>query len=136
MNLQTVRGEEPPRWILVFHRRTTNRMVRVLACGRFKHVSAYAFLPVSRVWLIFDVSLERVSPVVVPDGGEFSWLMSLCADAELVSMPRRNGGRMLPLFGWCVPAIAHLLGLRTWALRPDALYRYCLAHGGLRMRMP
>src|SRR5262245_3339318 len=133
MNLGAPLGEEPARWLLVFQRRTKSRLVRILACGEFKHVCAYAYLPGARVWLIFDVNLERASPIVIPDGGEHAWLLPLIEDAEVISMARREAGRQFPIFGWCVPAVAHLLGLRTWALRPDSLYRYCLAHGGTRM---
>jgi hypothetical protein len=127
-------GEEPARWVLVFQRQSKLRIARWLSFGEFKHVSAYAFLPIAKAWLIFDVNAERTSSIVIGDGGEVPWLKSLMNDAVLISMPRGPGAGRLPVFGWCVPAIAHLLGLRTWALRPDSLYRYCLAHGGEPMR--
>jgi len=127
-------GEEPARWLLVFKRRTDSLLARILACGEFKHVCAYACLPGAKVWLIFDVNLERTAPIVVPFGGEHAWLLDLIDDSEVISMARREGRSTLPLFGWCVPAIAHLVGLRTWALRPDALYRYCVANGGTPMK--
>jgi hypothetical protein len=38
--------------------------------------------------------------------------------------------RWLRLGFWCVPAMAHLLGLRGFMFRPNALYRACLAQGG------
>jgi hypothetical protein len=41
--------------------------------------------------------------------------------------PRKRWGR---LGFWCVPAMAHLLGLKGTLFRPDALYRACLAQGG------
>jgi len=44
--------------------------------------------------------------------------------------PRADRRFWLRLGFWCVPAMAHLVGCRTQALRPDGLYRAMLRQGG------
>lgn len=130
---------EPTRWILVFQRSSKIWWVRALAWGKYQHVAAYAYLPGFKAWLIYEVSMLRTSIVVVPDDDEgLGWLYELTKDSDLVAVQRQDGGPRAPLLGWCVPAIARLVGLRTFALRPDALFRACRAAGGdlLTVRCP
>ena len=129
---------EPTRWVLVFQRSSTIWWVRWLNPGRYKHVSAYAYLPGFKAWLIYEVNLIRTSIVVVPDGQEgLGWLYELTRDSDLVAV-KRGAHASVPLLGWCVPAIARLIGLRSRALRPDRLFRDCIAAGGelLTVRCP
>jgi hypothetical protein len=123
---------EPERWVLVFQRESKVWWVRWLARGRYRHVAAYAYLPGFKAWLIYDVNMIRTSIAVVPDGDEaLGWLYELTKDADLMAFRRQPGAaRTAPLLGWCVPAIKHLIGLRSGALRPDTLFRDCLAAGG------
>lgn len=122
---------EPTRWVLVFQRSSKVWWVRALAWGKYKHVAAYAYLPGFKAWLIYEVSMARTSIVVVPDNEEArGWLYELTKGSDLVAVKRGNGVHRFRLFGFCVPAIAHLIGLRTRALRPDRLFRDCLANGG------
>lgn len=123
---------EPEWWVLVFQRESKVWWVRLLAWGRYKHVAAYAYLPGLKAWLIYDVSMVRTGIVVVPDGDEaLGWLAELTSDADLMAMRRTHvHTRRMPLLGWCVPAIAHLIGLRSGALRPDRLWADCLRNGG------
>jgi hypothetical protein len=48
---------EPERWVLVFQRESKVWWVRLLACGKYKHVAAYAYLPGFKAWLIYDVNM-------------------------------------------------------------------------------
>lgn len=122
---------EPERWVLVFQRSSKIWWVRWLAFGKYKHVAAYAYLPGFKAWQIYSVSTERASLVVVPDGDEADgWLYELTRDADLMAFRRLGARTRIPVFGWCVPAIKHLIGLSSGALRPDALWRHCLAAGG------
>lgn len=126
---------EPERWVLVFQRESKVWWVRLLAWGKYKHVAAYAYLPGFKAWLIYDVNMVRTSIVVVPDGDEaLGYLYDLTRDADLMAIKRGSGvhrfGRPGIWCMWCVPAIAHLIGLRSGALRPDRLFRDCLRAGG------
>lgn len=122
---------EPQVWTLCFSRKASTRLRSLVAFGRYKHVRAYAYLPGMKAWLFYDVHLGGTTLAVVPDGdvalaviGE--WML----DADLVRIRHGNSiGFPLPGF-WCVPAMKHLIGSRSCALRPSALYRWCLRHGG------
>jgi hypothetical protein len=122
----------PPAWILVFCRESKSRWIRLLACGRYKHVRAYAFVPALRAWLFYDVTLSNTLVMALPDGSEAeAYLCEFTRGADLVSMAPRpwKGWRFSPFS--CVSAVKQLIGLPSGALRPDALYRDCLAAGGV-----
>lgn len=122
---------EPERWVLVFQRSTKVWWVRWLAWGRYKHVAAYAYLPGFKAWLIYDVSMVRTAIIVVPDGDEaLGYLYELTRDADLMAFRRLSAPLRPPVLGWCVPSIARLIGLSGGALRPDTLWKHCLAAGG------
>lgn len=122
---------EPQVWTLCFSHKASTRLRSFLAFGAHKHVRAYAYLPGMKAWLFYDVHLGGKTVAVVLDGdaamaviGE--WMM----DADLLRIRRDPRPVGPPVFGWCVPAIKHLIGSRSCALRPSALYRWCLSHGG------
>lgn len=121
----------PPRWFVVFDPVAANPWVQRLVPGRFKHVRACAFVPVLRLWLFYDVALANTLVLALPDGEEAErYIATFTAGCEQIAMvPRRYGRpRLLPFT--CVSAVKHLIGLNSGALRPDALYRDCLAAGG------
>jgi hypothetical protein len=131
MNPVALTAIEPERWVLVFQRSTKVWWVRLLACGRYKHVAAYAYLPGLKAWLIYDVNMARTSIIVVPDDEELlGWLYEMTRDADLMAFKRLPAPHRPPVLGWCVPSIARLIGLSGGALRPDTLWRHCLAAGG------
>lgn len=136
MQPEAAHAPEPTRWILVFNRTTTNPVVRWLAPGRYKHVSAYAWLPGLRAWLFYDVHFTGTSIAVMPDGTDaLAWLYDMTKDADLLEMtclpgPQRGRVPLTHRIGfWCVPAIRHLVGVRSGALSPSAFYRHCVAAG-------
>lgn len=122
---------EPRAWTLVFARDAASRWASAIALGRHKHVRAYAYVPFLHVWIFFDPAFAGTS-IVVASNAEAEWLISSWSiNADLVSViapPTKN----LPpaLLGFCVPQIKRLLGIRCGALRPSALYRHVMAHGG------
>lgn len=119
-------------WVLVFCRHSPVWWVDRLP-GRYKHVRAYAYLPPMRAWLFYDVSLSGTAIYAAPDGKEAeAYIGRFVRDADLVSVKPRLAARRRPRLGpfTCVSATAHLIGLRTGALRPDRLYRDVLAAGG------
>lgn len=126
---------EPEWWTVVFHREAATRWASWLAWGKYKHVSAYAYVPFLHVWVFFDVNMCGSHIVVAADGAPAEALIqTVIAGADLVKIRRRIAGRdpvIPPLAGWCVPSIRRLLGVPGSALRPDAFLRDCLAHGGV-----
>lgn len=125
-------GVEPSMWFLIFATSAKQRWLSWLAMGRFKHVLALGWVADQRVWVIYEVSIGRTRVAVLPAcAGASEMIAELRAGNVTVAMaPGRQGMRWLQPGFWCVPAMAHLVGLRTWAMRPDALYRACLAQGG------
>ena len=125
-------GIEPETWFLVFSRRPLPGLLRWLPIGRFKHVLAIGWLPDQRQWIVYEVEIGRTRVAVLP----------ACEAADLLLHDLRKDGvtvaftpvgprpRWARLGFWCVPAMAHLIGLKRFVLTPDALYRACLAQGG------
>lgn len=125
-------GVEPATWFVFFETRARSRWLSWLALGRFKHVSAAGWIPESGQWVFYDVSLGRSRIAVVTDGS-MAWehIRAKRDHAVTVAFTPRDERRFwLRLGFWCVPAMAHLVGCRTQALRPDGLYRAMLRQGG------
>lgn len=125
---------EPERWILIFSRKPLAWWASALACGRYKHVRAVGYVAGLKTWIFYDVQFGRTQIALARDGEAFERLFEIWTDrgaADLVCVPqqgKRKYGPPSPFL--CTTAIAHLIGLPRGALRPDALWRHCLAHGG------
>jgi len=132
VNAIMLRASEPTRWTIVFHRKAEHWLFALIAMGRFKHVSAFAWLPDTRVWLIYDMGFRRTRIMVLPDTVEAkAYLGALITGNAMVTMPVRDDALPLLRIGlFCTTAVKHLVGLRCGALRPDALFASCLRHGG------
>jgi len=114
-------------WFLIFQERCRSRWVRLLAFGRFKHVLAVR--DIGDRWLVYDVSLRQTSVAVLPHGSAV--LESILDGSVAVRMPLYEGrARVLRWGFWCVPAMAHLVGINSCAVRPDVFFRHCLQNGG------
>jgi len=129
---------EPDRWTLAFHRTSPWWWVRLLAVGRHKHVSAFAWVQPYGMWVYYNITLFGTKIVLLPDSQQATaWLLAQTADADLVRMPRLPVGREnrhrppITVFS-CVSALKHLLGIRCGAL-PISFYRACLRAGGQRI---
>lgn len=122
---------EPTMWFLVFQEKARTRWVNWLAFGRFKHVSAYGWVPDQRMWVFYDVSLGRTRIAVLPvcDAAEEEIRRLARYGVTLAMKPRGECRRWFRVGFWCVPAMAHLVGVPSCAVRPDALFRQCLRHG-------
>jgi hypothetical protein len=123
-----------PNWILLFSRKRGRWWVRLLACGRYHHVKAIAYLPAMRAWLFYDVKFNgtRLMLAHEDDSGTRAFLHSYLDSCDLIAMPRLPiPKRVAPHAGfWCTLAMKHLVGIRAAALRPDRLWRVSLAAGG------
>jgi hypothetical protein len=123
-----------PNWILVFSKKRGRWWVRLLACGRYHHVKAIAYLPAMRAWLFYDVKFNgtRLMLSREDDPGSRAFLHDYLESCDLVAMPRLPiPKRFAPQAGfWCTIAMKHLVGIRAVALRPDRLWRDTVAAGG------
>ena len=123
-----------PNWILVFSKKRGRWWVRLLACGRYHHVKAIAYLPAMRAWLFYDVKFNgtRLMLSREDDPGSRAFLHDYLESCDLVAMPRLPiPKRFTPRAGfWCTIAMKHLVGIRAVALRPDRLWRDSVAAGG------
>jgi hypothetical protein len=123
-----------PNWILLFSKKPGRWWVRLLACGRYHHVKALAYLPAMRAWLLYDVRFNATRLMLAreDDPGTPALLHDYLESCDLVAMPRLPvPKRVAPQAGfWCTLAMRHLVGIRAAALRPDRLWRASLAAGG------
>ena len=124
---------QPLVWMLVFERLASTRFLNFAAMGKYKHVKAFGYVPFLHVWTFFDPSWNRTELIIAQDGRPAAYLIEKwVVDADVMEFARLEAEWLLPpLGGWCVPQIKRLIGLRSGALRPDALWRDCLANGGL-----
>ena len=127
-----LRAQEPTRWTIVFHRRAENWFFSAIAMGRFKHVSAFTWVPDCRVWLVYDLGFRRTRVFPMPDTAESkAHLARVITGNAIITMPVRLDALPVMRLGlFCTSAVKHLIGLRSSALRPDALFASCLRHGG------
>lgn len=132
MDAVALKAAEPARWSIVFHRQAENRIFGLIAMGRFKHVSAFAWLPGPRVWVHYDLGFCRTRIIVLPDTAESkAYLAALIAGNAIVTMKARGDARPFMRLGlFCTSAVKHLIGLQGFGLRPDALYRLMVSRGG------
>lgn len=117
----------PPRWLVVFTTKSDRWWIRWIP-GRFKHVRAFGYCHETDCYVFFDPAL-RTCIFTARGAGAHLLMMEWVENASVLIMPPgvHESIRWMPFF--CTSAIASLLGLPARALRPDALYRQCLANG-------
>jgi hypothetical protein len=123
-------GGEPMHWAVCFTRKSATRWANWLPIGRYKHVRAFGCVPEINTWIFFDPSWRRTTIRVARGDAANELIREFLYLADVIQMPVCERRRAPPIFGWCVPAVAHLLGLPSGALRADRLFRDCLRHGG------
>ncbi|UXS96691.1 hypothetical protein [Agrobacterium tumefaciens] len=145
----SIADQMPTSWFVVFHLSTKRRWLHWLAFGRFKHVSCFAWVDSAQRWVFFDPALERSWLRLVPDdmagmepaheqdikanyyGGDIGHYSKIGVvvkiDTQIVDIIKPNIG----FARGCVREVARLIGIRTRAMRPDALFRDCLRLGGV-----
>ena len=118
---------EPSYWNVVFHPSQT-RLDRLLL-GRFRHVSAFTYIPGVGAWIMVDCQWGGMRIAFIP---RINVLVAYTRGCAVVKFDRRYERFALAsrLGYYCVPAIKQLLGLSCVAATPDALYRHLIKHGG------
>jgi hypothetical protein len=126
-------GIEPRRWTVVFHRRAENRFFGAIAMGHFKHVSAFAFVPDLGVWIIYDVGFRRARIELLAETDHAKTIMAniIKGNCFVTIETSQDNLPLMRLGMFCTTAIAHLIGIRSSALRPDRLFRHLVAAGGV-----
>lgn len=126
------RFDQPWKWLVIFHRECGTFWVNRLVPGRYKHVSAVGWSARTGVWVFYDPAIDKTSILTAHDDEEgLTILAKWIEGATVVQMPLGGGSVWRWRFGfWCVPAIAHLIGIRSGAVRPSRLLLDCLAQGG------
>ena len=112
---------------MVFHPSQT-RLDRLLL-GRFRHVSAFTYIPGVAAWVMVDCQWGGMRIAFIP---RLAVLIAYTSGCTVVKFDRRyQRFALASRFGfYCVPAIKQLLGLSCVAATPDALYRHLIRHGG------
>lgn len=135
--IQAIHGpliSQPSHWVLCFDPVAATRWLARLTPGRFKHVRAFGYVPFLHVWIFLDPAIRGLDIWIAAEG-EPADLMAAqwTRGCDVVIMPRgpaANCSIITAASGWCVPVIKRLIGLRSGALRPDALFADCLRNGG------
>lgn len=126
---------EPVEWFVVFHPQSTFRWLSWLACGKFKHVSAFGYYPGFRVWLLYDVHIGGTSLIMLSHERAKTALAKYTDGCTVVKIPRNPApfGISLPsrLLFHCTPAIANLIGLHSTAITPNTFFRDIMRKGGV-----
>ena len=97
----------------------------------FRHVAAFVYCPEQACWVVYDVTLRRTWVQLLTSEQMDAWVANLPAHRRILRMRARNDGGGWRAGFWCSPAVAHLLGVRTRALRPEALHRDLVALGAV-----
>jgi hypothetical protein len=120
---------EPGSWLVLFAVSTGRPWLDRIIPGKFKHVSAAAWITDTRTWVFYDVTLWRTSVNVLPmEAGDRLFALATRTHSVL-RVPAGEGRVLLRIGFWCVPAIKHLLGSSSGALLPSRLWRDLVATG-------
>lgn len=124
--------DTPWTWFIVFHTDCHTWWLNRLVPGQFKHVTAVGFSSRTRTWMFFDPAMERTKLYTAFNDDEGERLLAQWfAGATVVEMHvSPHAKRAWRPGGWCVPQVAHLMGLRSGAVLPGGLLRDCLRNGG------
>lgn len=130
-----VGATEPQDWFIVFHRSASSWWLETLAWGRYKHVSAFAYVTGFDAWIFLDAEWKGLRIVFSRHETARRQIAKYSELCDIVKF-RRTGETMAlnsRLGFHCVTTIKHLLGIRArGTLQPTGLYRYLIANGGER----
>lgn len=126
---------QPDRWLLIFHREAATPFNSFIALGKYKHVSALGFVAGADTWVYYDPARNGTHVAVARKGEGFRRLLDQViggdGNCDLMWFAPRDERPTFPPFFCCSTAVQHLIRLRGTLLRPDALWRKCLEHGGV-----
>jgi|JI9StandDraft_2_1071091.scaffolds.fasta_scaffold02066_6 hypothetical protein len=121
----------PSVWTVVFIGRRSEAWFDWLSPFWARHVLAFGYVIPAKAWVVVDPTEEVHRVRIVPDGDMSGWI-ALVAEAgcKALRIEQGPGGKYNARLGnWCTQTIARLIGLKSSALRPVALYRDLLRAG-------
>ena len=127
----TGRTFSPDYWYVAFVKRNRTHWIDWLLPAGFRHVFAMGYVIETGYWLVYDVRLDATN-IDVLEGQALDQLLAWCWQEGIVlraDCVPRSPQKHLRFGFWCVPAIKHLLGLKSCALTPRALYRHLVKIG-------
>lgn len=132
MDERPIDAIEPDQWFVAFHTTAKSRLLSFLAAGKYKHVSAFAYLPGLRAWVIYDAEWRGLRLLFFSHEAAKAVIAERTRDAAIVKINRlgRSMGLSSRVALYCVSTIKHLLGVRCPCVRPEAFYAYLLRNGG------
>lgn len=112
-------------WYVIFYPNAREHWWDWFTHRSWRHCAMYGWNNGS--WIVFDVADKR-SRLRVLTSGEFAeWhfeqITSMNATAIVKIRTQLDGGLRARIGLWCVTGVKHMLGLRSSALRPKALFR-------------
>ena len=104
----------------------------IFTTKKFRHVCAIGYDPQNHVWVLYDPTVSvSVIQIFHPDDPQLNKLITCISHFGrwLKVKPAAHACYFGRWRHYCVPAIKHLLGVRSSALTPRALYRDLVMQG-------
>jgi hypothetical protein len=131
-----VRQERPPpadpgEWYVAFWGTDRLGWWDVFTRFGFRHVMAFAYSSHAERWLIYDVCRHRTFVRAYKTDAFDLWLGELPEEVTVLKVPSPPDPKLRYQRAMfiCTTAVKHLVGIRSRALRPHALFRDLLATG-------
>jgi hypothetical protein len=122
---------QPRLWRVAFVGRRAETWFDIFSPEWARHVLAFGYVPECNCWVICNPALRRTEVSVVPDEAIVEWLTDLfMMPVEILEYRPEPGSPYSARLGnWCTTTIIRVLGIRSRALRPVALYRDLVRNG-------
>lgn len=131
---------EPDEWFFVFYdppgpRRWWDWFTR----PGFRHVLAFGFVAQHRIWVFVDWTATGLSVFLARDGEVDALICYMRRSGRILRMPAPARGKA-PLQGlrwpapfYCVTAVKHVAGIRSWAVTPWQLFGTLQRQGAVEL---
>ncbi len=122
-------------WVICFEDGQGGRWWDIFTSKGYRHILAFGFDAAADRWVVVDPNRHYLGiNLYPPDSPEVDWYYGMALDNwNCVSFRAKAERGYAPFCFGCVGAIKALLGVRCWAQRPRAFYRWLLANGGERV---
>ena len=124
-------------WYVFFFDADRSRRAWGHVCCRqgFGHCLAIRYSPKFGHWIITDWNAYHLDIKILDrEETELVFAQLIFGATCLRFKPRRPaGGSVKSVLLYCVPALKHLLGVKTWAVTPYQLYCYLIENGGIEV---
>lgn len=104
----------------------------IFTCPRFRHVFAMGYDPELHVYVVYEPSVygTQIEVLAADERAVDILILHIAQTGCWLKVDPRQGRFLLGLWRfYCVPAVKHLLGVRSCALSPKGLYRHLVKQG-------